>query len=319
MAPRYWYGLDKWISPLGLGCWQLGGEHELLGKPNGWGPVDEAEAIALIAAALDNGIRLFDTAIGYGDGRSETLLGLALERSRVGGEATICTKAPLSPGQEAIDDRFLDHVRASADRLRRERIDILLIHNPPGGIDWSRFDRSPLERLQAEGRIGTFGVSTRTLNDAVHVMGARFGTCVEWVYGPLERRPARDLFPGLQEARMNFIARSPLSRGYFSEALYRRPASFPTNDFRSTLPAEWIDWVRGSIDALGLAEQDIDRLSHLALLYCLRSPEVTAIIPGMKRIEHLQDYVRMADGPGLPPGFHALLEERTAPCFPGWT
>ncbi len=318
MAPRYWFGLDRWVDPLGLGCWQLGGDHEVQGRPNGWGPVSEEQARELVHHALDHGIRFFDTAIGYGDGRSEELLGRALHTSAFGEDATICTKAPLTPGTQAIDSVFLDHVHASLERLRRDRIDILLLHNPPDDIDWSAFDQDPLRRLQADGLIGTFGVSSRSLPGAQRVLDARFGTCIEWVYGPLERRPAADLLPRMAAANMNFIARSPLSRGYFTGALHRHPPTFAATDFRSTLPAAWREWVRSSIDRLALEEHDIDRLANLAIAFCLHAPEVTAVIPGMKHLANLQEYLRVRSLPAPPAAFLEALMTRTEPCFPGW-
>src|SRR5512140_1099465 len=70
------------VSPMGLGCWAIGGPWEWQGAPGGWGQVDDAESIRAIHAALDYGITFFDTAANYGTGHSEEILGRALAGRR---------------------------------------------------------------------------------------------------------------------------------------------------------------------------------------------------------------------------------------------
>ena len=70
---------NRQISRIGFGCWQLAGAYELNGRANGYGVIDNNEAVRAIHLALDNGINFFDTAIGYGYGQSETVLGNALK------------------------------------------------------------------------------------------------------------------------------------------------------------------------------------------------------------------------------------------------
>jgi aryl-alcohol dehydrogenase-like predicted oxidoreductase len=66
------------VSPLGMGCWAIGGVWRLLDIQAGWGEVDDTESIRAIQHALDNGINFFDTAANYGTGHSEYILGKAL-------------------------------------------------------------------------------------------------------------------------------------------------------------------------------------------------------------------------------------------------
>ncbi|WP_409340568.1 aldo/keto reductase [Paenibacillus sp. MBLB4367] len=66
---------DLAVSPLGLGCWAIGGNFTLDGIPDGWGEVDDQESIVAIQTAVQMGVNFFDTADAYGTGHSEEVLG----------------------------------------------------------------------------------------------------------------------------------------------------------------------------------------------------------------------------------------------------
>jgi hypothetical protein len=70
------------VSPMGLGCWAIGGPFEFDGRPAGWGEVDDAESVRAIHLALELRVNFVDTADVYGCGRSERVLGRALEDRR---------------------------------------------------------------------------------------------------------------------------------------------------------------------------------------------------------------------------------------------
>lgn len=129
MNPRKlgWSNLD--VSPVGLGCWAIGGPTQYLGNHFGWGQVDEDEAIRAIHAALDAGITLFDTADIYGTGHSERILGQALAGQR--DHVLIATKFGLTfneysgtmTGQDASPAYIRQACEASLRRLHTEYID----------------------------------------------------------------------------------------------------------------------------------------------------------------------------------------------------
>src|SRR5215510_6915265 len=70
------------VSAMGAGCWAIGGPFLFDGKPDGWGPIDDAESIRAIQRAIDLGVTLFDTADVYGTGHSECILGQAINGQR---------------------------------------------------------------------------------------------------------------------------------------------------------------------------------------------------------------------------------------------
>jgi aryl-alcohol dehydrogenase-like predicted oxidoreductase len=120
---------DIQISPMGLGCWAIGGLWYWLDGPGGWGNVDDTESIRAIHAALDLGVNFFDTAANYGTGHSERILGRALEGKR--DKAVIATKFGFVVDEAAkqvtfrTDDHLL-HVRTECeDSLRRLNTDVI--------------------------------------------------------------------------------------------------------------------------------------------------------------------------------------------------
>ncbi len=133
------------ISRIGMGCWTIAGGDM-------WGEQDDAESIRTIHAAQEAGITLFDTAEGYGDGRSEEILGEALKGRR--GDSVIASKV----GQENLEpERIRRSCEASLRRLGTDRIDLYQIHwassEVPLADSWAM-----LERLRDEGKIRELGV-----------------------------------------------------------------------------------------------------------------------------------------------------------------
>ena len=74
--------MNSLISKMGLGCWQIGGHHQLNGVNNGWQPMEKSKRVALIERAIELGFSFFDTASGYGNGESEEILGLGISNSK---------------------------------------------------------------------------------------------------------------------------------------------------------------------------------------------------------------------------------------------
>lgn len=286
---RYWHGLDRETRPLGFGCWQIAGAHSKNGAPHGWGQISEQEALALLVEAMANGVDFFDTAQGYNSGMSEALLGKAM--AIAGADPVVCSKIELEAFETTnlcLCDSFKARVESSLKRLNKQRLDILLIHNPPDTLNWPAFDRGGLEDLKQEGKIGTYGISSSGLKGAINAAEAGFGNTIEWVLNLFERRPVTELFPILSEARMNFIARSPLSRGLINTNYLAVEPKFGSDDFRSTLPADWVDWVVASLRAFHANGVPESELVRQALTYCIQHDQVTAAIVGVKSVAQLE-------------------------------
>lgn len=320
MVKRYWHGLDKEINALGFGCWQIAGSHNVNGKPNGWGNVPENETVSLLETAIQEGIEFFDTAQGYNNGKSEQLLGQAIKRSG-SKDVTICTKVVLEEDEianEVLGADFIKRVEQSLQNLQTGTIDVLLLHNPPDDILWSEFDFEVLEKLQQQGKIKTYGVSSRSIKGAVNAARCEFGSTVEWVFNIFERRPAEILFPLLEEKKMNFIARSPLSRGLINPKYLSQEPNFEKSDFRSTLPEGWVDWTIDSLNRFCKNGAEESTIIKEALKFCVYNSSVNSTIVGIKTQKQLNDLLKLSNELTNEESFNFDLLTGIQECYPAW-
>lgn len=284
------------VNRMGFGCWQLAGDYNLNGRPNGYGSIDIAESVRAVHAALDGGMNFFDTAVGYGAGRSEQVLGEAL-RSYAGGSnvtPVICTKYGIIEGTDTDDDDFseqnmLKSVHRSLERLQVDCLGALLLHNPPDDMDLSAFDTTPLEKLKQEGKILSYGVSCRTQKGVANVLKHGFGSVIEAVYNPLDRRYESFFSDERYKDQYTFICRVPLASGFINPKTITEDRVFPANDIRSNFNAEQVAWVTGAVRALSFLQELEGGISVSALRFQLSNPYQTLTIPGIKNTQQLQD------------------------------
>jgi aryl-alcohol dehydrogenase-like predicted oxidoreductase len=286
------------INRIGFGCWQLAGAYDLNGRPNGYGTIDTPESVRALHAALDNGINFFDTAIGYGAGRSEIVLGEALKSYRGPASVTpiICTKYGMIEGADNDEDDFgpVNLIRSVENSLQRLQIDCLgamLLHNPPDDFDFSAFDTAPFEQLKKEGKILAYGVSCRTQKGVANVLKSGFGSVVEAVYNPLDRRYENFFSDPLYKDKYTFICRVPLASGFISPRTLEQNPEFPANDIRSNFNEEQVGWVSGAVRALAFLQDLQGGISVSALRFQLSNPFNNLVIPGIKNTRQLQDAV----------------------------
>ena len=150
-------------SALGMGTWAIGGPWQSNGRPAGWGEVDDAESTRAIHAALDGGVRLFDTANCYGAGHSERVVGAALH----GRDALIATKfgnvtdeqTRTSIGQDVTPDGIRAQCEDSLRRLGRDVIDIYQLHDGASTAADAEPIVAVLEELVTAGKVRWFGTS----------------------------------------------------------------------------------------------------------------------------------------------------------------
>lgn len=315
---RYWHELDESFSPLGFGAWQIAGNYEKSGRPAGWGKIDEKNVIGLIHEFLDSGLRLIDTAQSYGNGRSESLIGKALSTSSLQHRCILCTKFSLE-GRQLNKYNFETKLNSSLTRLKRDYIDILLLHSPPDDIDWSKFNFDPILKAIKSGKIRTFGISARGLQGALNFLHSSVGSCVEWSMNLTERRPPEALFPLLEAKKFNFIARSPLARGILTRKRALKPLlDFKRTDFRSTLSPDWIQWAHGLSQTFHARLQKKENLEDVALLYLLAYKSVSAIIPGIRSMDQLLQLKRLKEHLPLRRSEISDLVSDTDSFFPKW-
>ncbi len=207
------------VSEIGLGAWQLA-------NPD-WKLNDTDEALRIVRSALDTGCNFFDTAPGYGYGRSEELLGKALKGVRQ--EIVICTKFSnhTPAGETNFDPSAIRSVlEGSLRRLQTDYVDILLLHNPPSELMDGR--KAPqfaeLECLKQEGKVRAYGVSLdwrRELETVIETTGSQ---AIEVFFNAFYQEPL-PAFRKAQEKGVGLIVKVPLDSGWLS-GRYRGDSRF---------------------------------------------------------------------------------------------
>ncbi len=280
-------------AQLGIGTWQLGGPNYQGDQPTGWGKIDEKTAIQTLQTAIDLGVRFIDTADSYGAGQAETWVGNALRGSSAQG-ITVCTK--FGNRRDANGDAVQDYsptylveaVNASLRRLRRDRLDILLLHSPPDAFDWATYDPQPFDSLVQAGKIGAYGVSSRSVYGAKRVMEARFGSVLEVIYNALDRRAEAILWTDARAEAYRFIARVPLASGFLNSRYLHEDPDFPVDQYRHYLPNRDRDWLVNSSRQLAFLDKLDGGMAVSALRFCLSNPAVAVVIPGARNAAQVQ-------------------------------
>jgi aryl-alcohol dehydrogenase-like predicted oxidoreductase len=268
------------MSAIGLGTWQFGSTE--------WGyGSDYADrgAAAIVQRALDVGITLFDTAELYGFGRSERILGRALEGRR--DEAFLASKLfpalPLAPV-------VLQRAHGSVRRLGVDALDLYQIHQPNPLVPLSA-TMPAFGRLLDEGTIRHAGVSNYTLarwQAAEQALG-RPVVSNQVRFNLVDRRPQHDLIPWAQANDRIVIAYSPLAQGLLSARYdedYRpsglirtaSPAFHPENLRRAEPLLDVLREVAGSHDVTP---------AQVALAWLIRRPNVV-VIPGAASVAQVE-------------------------------
>jgi aryl-alcohol dehydrogenase-like predicted oxidoreductase len=288
---------DLELSRIGLGCGNFGGigsAPELFGRGE-----TEDDAFALMDAAFAAGVTFFDTAASYGGGRSESWVGRWREERRapVLLSSKVYWSATGDPQDRGLSrERILREIDGSLERLRTDRLDLYLTHEPDPETPIEETLRA-LDELVRAGKIRAFGASNV---DAVQLVEAletsdRNGLArYEWVqneYNLLERGPEDGVLSVCEREGLGFTPFSPLAGGWLT-GKYRRNAAYPAGS-RMTLrpePYEGLENERTfrALEAFeaAAAAREVEPAS-LAIAWVLSNPQVTAVVVGPRRPEQL--------------------------------
>ncbi|SDD08312.1 Predicted oxidoreductase [Sanguibacter gelidistatuariae] len=314
MNPRSAARLPFALSPVSLGCWQLGGD---------WGDVTEDSAHAVLAAALDAGVTFLDTADVYGDGRSERLIGAFLAgRSDLPGDLRVATKMGRRADPHEAAAYTLDAFRAWTDRSREnigvDTLDLVQLHCPPTAVFSADTTYDALDTLVAEGRIGSYGVSVETCEEALTAIARPGVASVQIILNAFRQKPLEEVLPAAVEAGVAIIARVPLASGLLS-GKYDEHTTFAANDHRTFnrngesfdvgetfagVPFDVGVAAAREISALvgdGALDRDGSQVttSQLALRWILDQTGVTTVIPGARNAAQARSNAAAADLPPL--------------------
>ncbi|MFD4768850.1 aldo/keto reductase [Streptomyces niveus] len=275
-------------SVVGLGTWQLGAD---------WGDVVEADAFAVLDAALESGVTFFDTADVYGDGRSEQLIGRFL-KNRPDAGVFVATKMGRRAEQRP-ENYSLDNFRAWTDRSRAnlgvDTLDLVQLHCPPSAVYSSDAVFDALDTLVAEKRTAAYGVSVETCAEALTAIARPGVASVQIILNPFRLKPLEEVLPAAREAGVGIVARVPLASGLLS-GKYTKDTVFAADDHRSFNrhgeafdqgeTFSGIDYTTGlsaAAEFSGLAPEGATP-AQTALRWIIQQPGVSTVIPGARSV-----------------------------------
>jgi aryl-alcohol dehydrogenase-like predicted oxidoreductase len=286
---------DLEITRVGFGAWAIGGN----GYEFGWGAQDDDESIATIHHALELGINWIDTAAVYGFGRSEGVVGQALEG--LSERPYVFTKASMRKGgngkvlHNLTRDSILYEVEASLERLRIDAIDLYQVHwpNPDPDIEegWAT-----LAELKARGLVRHIGVSNFDVDQLRRIQGIAPVESLQPHYSLVAREVEEQILPYAEREGIGVIVYSPMGSGLLTGKMTReRIERLPDDDWRKRN-----DRFREPQLSRNLAL--VDRLQivagrhgttpgAIAVAWTLRNPAVDGAIVGFRRPDQVDALV----------------------------
>jgi aryl-alcohol dehydrogenase-like predicted oxidoreductase len=283
------------VSAIGLGC---------MGLSHGYGqPVQKQQGIALIRAAVDRGVTLFDTAEMYGPFTNEELVGDALApvRDRV----VIATKFgfdidPETGAQRGVNSRP-EHIRRVAEaclkRLNTDRIDLFYQHRVDPKVPMEDV-AGAVKDLIREGKVKHFGLSEAGVQSIRRAHAVQPVTALQSEYSLWWREPENEVLPALETLGIGFVPFSPLGRGFLTGAIDQN-TQFGSTDFRNNVPRfspEARQANQSLIEVIGqLAERKRVTRAQLALAWVLARKPWIVPIPGTTKLHRLEENLGAAE------------------------
>ena len=268
-----------------------------------WGNTDEAECIRMIHAAIDAGINFVDTADVYGEGRSEEIVGKALQGRR--DEVVLATKVH-SPMGKGLNDQgnsrywIMKEVENSLRRMQTDHIDLYQMHRPDPDTDIEE-TLGALSDLVHQGKVRMIGSSTFPASEIVEAQWVaerrglqRFRT-EQPPYSIVNRSIEREVLPACQRYGMGTLVWSPLGQGLLT-GRFRKGQQ--TDTHRSGgMPQHFSDERKLDVveQLVPLAEQAGLPMTHLAMAFAIAHPGVTSAIIGPRTMEQLDDLLAGAN------------------------
>lgn len=306
------FGRLGWdVGEIGYGMWGLAG----------WTGNDDGETAAALRRAVELGCNFFDTAWGYGAGRSEQILGALLKEfpeRRLYAATKIPPKNFQWPSRRGstLDECFPpDHIREytekSLENLGVSTIDLQQFHVWEDA--WADDDRwlRTVEDLRREGLVRGFGVSVNRWEPTNVVRTLKTGAidAVQVIYNIFDQAPEDELFPLCRELNVAVIARVPFDEGTLTGTLTKE-TTWPEGDWRNTyFVPENLSRSVDRAEALRPIVPAGMTMAELALRFILQEPTVSTIIPGMRKIRNVEANVAASDGRPLSADLVAELRE----------
>jgi aryl-alcohol dehydrogenase-like predicted oxidoreductase len=307
------FGRKGWqVSEIGYGMWGMAS----------WAGSDDDESQSSLQAAVDSGCNFFDTAYAYGAGKSESLLGQIVRSNR---DKRLYTATKVPPKNEQwparpetnVREAFPpDHIEEFVHRSLRnadiQSFDLVQLH--VWQDVWIEDDRwiHKMDDLRSQGLLNAIGISINRWEPWNALRAVRSGVIdsVQVIYNIFDQNPEDELFPACAEEKVAVIARVPFDEGTLTGNL-TRDSRWPEGDWRNSyfVPENLIASVERADrlkDLLNMWNRDNRgqrelTMPEMALRFILGNPAVTTIIPGMRKLRHVESNIATSDAGPLPP------------------
>lgn len=316
MKYRTYPNSDVTVSEVGFGLWTT--------STGWWGENSDDDAVAMLRAAYDLGITLYDAADTYGNGRSEEQLAAAFSDRR---EHVIyatkfgydfSTSGQERRGQSELPQDFSPAFvrRALEDSLRRlrtEYVDIYQMHNARMAQIEDDAPWELLESFKREGKIRMYGVALGPaigwLYEGVDAVRERNVASLQIIWNMLEQYPGNEQIRAAHDsgADTGYMIRVPHSSGLL-EGHYTAETTFPANDHRRHRPREWLLNGVEKVAQLRFLERPDRTLGQAAIAWLLEEPRVMTVLPNIYDREQLVEFAKAPDAPALEPAELARIE-----------
>jgi aryl-alcohol dehydrogenase-like predicted oxidoreductase len=301
------------VSEIGYGAWGIGGKQWLGGE-------DQASLQAL-QRSFDLGLNFIDTALAYGDGHSEQLVGHAVRSAaqrinvatKIPPKNRVWPASPATPITEVFPpDYIIRSTEESLHNLKMEQLDLQQFH--VWTDSWAKTEewRRAVENLKASGKIRHIGISIseHEPDSALETLRTGLIDAVQVIYNVFDQTPETNLFPLCQELNLGVLARVPLDEGGLTGTITEQtkfePGDFRDHYFRGNHKQQVVEHVNAlKKDLVGIE----GTLPEIALRFCLSHPAVSSVIPGMRRISTVESSCGVSDKGVLLPSALAVLKK----------
>lgn len=304
------FGRTDWqVSEIGYGMWGMAG----------WTGSEDEESLISLQRSVDLGCNFFDTAAAYGRGHSENLLG-KIVKANPDKRLYTATKIPPknfqwpSRREFSLEDCFPpEHIEKfvlrSLENSGLESFDLVQFHTWEDG--WLEDDRwvEKVDELRSQGLFHAIGISINRWEPWNGVEAVRSGLidAVQVIYNIFDQNPEDELLPACQEKDVAVIARVPFDEGTLTGNL-SLDSTWPEGDWRNTyfVPEN----LKTSIEHAEALRPMVPKgmyMPEMALRFILNEARVSTIIPGMRKLTHVESNMACSDAGPLPSDLHTAL------------
>ena len=306
------FGRTNWkVSEIGYGMWGLAG----------WTGSEPTEVDQSLERSVELGCNFFDTAWGYGAGKSEQILG-ALMKRHASKRLYFATKIPPKnfkwPSRPEFKlancfpaSHIIEYTEKSLKNLNVDCIDLQQFHVWEDG--WSDQDdwKKAIEKLKKEGKVKHFGVSVNRWepDNVLNTLKTGLIDAVQVIYNIFDQAPEDNLFPLCRQLDIGVIARVPFDEGTLTGTLTKETV-FPKNDWRATyFVPENLNSSVDHAEALKALIPSGMSMPEMALRFIIGNDDVHTIIPGMRKVRNVEMNIATSDGKKLAGSLQTKLKD----------